>query len=634
MRAANDSCFLLTYRYIAAAALAACLAVAPAQVKYTVEARPADGTVHVTMLIPGTGNGCSLQIPNWGPGGYSVRDGSTRIQHLAAADQDGKALKIDTKVEVFDKPYEDGGVMRVAHNRSITWIVAPARDTVVQYDVSTPVSDGSMHVRGPATYVYETSRLQKPCELELKVPNGWPVYTGLRETQPGSHKYKAKTYDVLADNPISMGDLTVDSYVSRGKTNWIVMYGPYRKNVDRPKLIKMCKFVSDMESDFFGDALPCEFYVWHFNVTPAADGGGGLEHLASTEITLAQGTGPRTMDVMAHEFFHQWNVKRIRSKVLGPFDYTKLPQTGAIWWLEGVTDYYAYTLLHRYGWHDDTYYFGNIASNITAVRRNAAYKLIGPDESSMRVDEASGGHGNSNGLLISYYNLGWLAGMCLDIELRSATGGKHTLDDVEHALWNMCKDDKPGFEEDAIRNIYLKLGGQALDVVYNRIVFWPDGMRLEQTLAKAGLELVETPEAYTELGFTFGGGFGGGGFGGGGGAPGLRVTAVTPAAAGKLEVGDSIVAVNGVEVGAAGGGFGGGARGGGRRGGGAAGGLRTAPAGKAIALTIERGGKTMEVSVTPFSSTRPTLSVRRLANPTPEQKALGDGWLAKMAFKP
>jgi predicted metalloprotease with PDZ domain len=568
------------------------------------------------MEIPHSSGGCLLQIPNWGPGGYRLNDNFTHVQNLKAVDDKGNGLKIEAKIETLEKSYEERGVSKVALNKVCTWIVAPADRTVVQYDVPSRLSDGSMHWGGPSTYLYEVSRLRERCVLDIKVPKDWPIFTGLNETASGSHEYTAKTYDILADNPVSTGDLTVDSYLSRGKTHWIVMRGAPRTKVDRAKLLKACKFVSDMETDFFGDSAPYDHYVWHFAVNDNLDGAGGLEHLASTEITLARGVGPRVVDVLAHEFFHLWNVKRIRSKVLGPFDYTKLPETGAIWWLEGVTDYYAYTLLHRYGWTDDTSYFDTIGSNLTIIRRNPAHKEVGPNESSMRVGEDSSGRGNSNGYLISYYNLGWLAGMCLDIEMRSQTGGKHTLDDVEHALWNMCRDDKPGFEEDEIRNQIVKLGGRPMGLAYDRVVMWPDGMRIEQTLAKAGLHLVEKPESYVELGFTYGGGFG---------ASTLRVTAVSGPAAGKLEVGDTIVGVNGSELGdetgrpmmmAV------------------AMELRGAVAGKAIKLTISRAGKTSKVEVVPAAASRPAYSVQRVDYPTPEQKRLGDAWLAKKAFKP
>ena len=589
---------------------------AHSEIKYTVEARPKEGVLHITMRIPGTLSGSVLQIPNWGPGGYRLNDNYTHVQQLSAVDSEGKPLKIQTKIETLGFRYEEAGSYKTAANKVCSWILPPAAETTVQYDIPSRLSDGSLHWSGPGTYLYETSRLKEKCLLEIKVPDKWPIYTGLNETRAGSHVFVAKDYDVLADNPVSTGDLTVDSYVSRGKKHWIVMRGVPRAKVDRAKLLKACKFVSDMETDFFDRSAPYDHYVWHFAVNDALDGAGGLEHLSSTEISLAQGVGPRAVGVLAHEFFHLWNVKRIRSKVLGPFDYTKLPQTGALWWLEGVTDYYAYTLLHRYGWTEDPSFFDSIGSNLTIVRRTPAHKEIGPNEASMRVDEDSSGRGNSNGYHISYYNLGWLAGMCLDIEMRAQTNGKRTLDDVEHALWRMCRNDQPGFDEDEIRNQFVKFGGKAMGLAYDRVVMWPDGMRIEETLAKAGLELVTKPQPYVDLGFTFGGGMGNSG---------VRVTSVSGKGQGLLEVGDTIIGVNGSEL----------VEDTGRAAGGAIGReLRAAVAGKPIKMAIIRNGKSQTVEVTPVTASRGTYSVQRIANASAEQKKLGDAWLAKKALKP
>ena len=196
------------------------------------------------------------------------------------------------------------------------------------------------------------------------------------------------------------------------------------------------------------------------------------------------------------------------------------------------------------------------------------------------------------------------------------TNGKRTLDDVEHALWRMCRHDQPGFDEDEIRNQLVKLGGKAMGLAYDRIVMWPDGMRIEETLAKAGLELVTKPQPYVELGFTFGGGMGNSG---------VRVTSVSGKGQGLLEVGDTIIGVNGSEL----------VEDTGRAAGGAIGReLRAAVAGNPIKMAIIRNGKSQTVEVTPVTASRGTYSVQRIANASAEQKKLGDAWLAKKAFKP
>lgn len=140
---------------------------------------------------------------------------------------------------------------------------------------------------------------------------------------------------------------------------------------------------------------------------------------------MGSGVGPGVVGVYAHEFFHLWNVKRIRAKALGPFDYTTMPQTGALWWLEGVTDYYAHTLLGRYDWFGKNERFadpkeklyGTLVQNVNARRARQDRMKVSPYDASYRVREAANGIGNSQGYLVSYYDTGWLCGFCLDVEM-------------------------------------------------------------------------------------------------------------------------------------------------------------------------------------------------------------------------
>jgi predicted metalloprotease with PDZ domain len=120
------------------------------------------------------------------------------------------------------------------------------------------------------------------------------------------------------------------------------------------------------------------------------------------------------------------------------------------------------------------------------VRSNPARLTVSPYQASFQVAAANNGRGNSNGFQISYYNLGWLAGMCLDIEIRQQSGGKHSLDDVAHALYDLCKDNKPGFEEDEIRKQCIRFGGPSLGAFYDKVVMSPGELPIEEQLAKVG----------------------------------------------------------------------------------------------------------------------------------------------------
>jgi predicted metalloprotease with PDZ domain len=225
---------------------------------------------------------------------------------------------------------------------------------------------------------------------------------------------------------------------------------------------------------------------------------------------MAAGVGPGVVGVYSHEFFHLWNVKRIRSAVLGPFDYTVLPQTGALWWLEGVTDYYAHTLLGRYGWYGQnerekdpiTKMYAEMMTNVNGVRANQARMTVSPYESSFRVRDAANGRGNSQGYQLSYYNTGWLCGLVLDIEILSKTNGKYSLDDVERSLWKQCKDSQPGFNEDQIRKECVKFGGASLGAFYDQVIMKPGELPVEAQLAKLGLQIASKEETFGKLPFT------------------------------------------------------------------------------------------------------------------------------------
>lgn len=583
-----------------------------AEITYRVEVQPDKGNLHVTIKLSKTEKGSAWQIPNWSPGAYVLRNGSTGVQNFAATNGSGTELKFDKVEEKRTNKYESpAGEWKESEYTVTTWKVEGSKDTVIQYDISASLVDGAVHYSGPSVYMYEVGRKAESCKLELSVPAKWPVYVGLDELKAGTNVFKAADYDTLADNPVSTGDLIVDTYTSRGKPHYIVMRGAVKSQVDRAKLMKACKFVTDAETDFFGGKAPYNKYVWHFSVFNADDGAGGLEHLSSTQIQLSRGVGPRAVSVIAHEFFHLWNVKRIRSKVLGPFDYTNLPKTGALWWLEGVTDYYASTLLFRYGWTDETTYFASISSNWNAVRNNPAFKEVSPNDASLRVVEAAGGRGNSNGYRISYYNLGWLAGMCLDIGMNQITLGKKSLDDVQLGLWELCQNGKPGFEEDAIRKICTK-NSPMFGPVYDRIVNQPN-MPIPDALAFAGLRIGTKEESFADIGFSVAGG------------PGSTMLMVGESTVADLKPDDGIMEVNGKPINSTNG----------RE--------RVAQFNQATAslkpndqvkLRIKRGQEEMEVTVTVKAGKRSFSVIERNPDANKAQVQVRDWWLKHKSLKP
>ncbi|MCH7944654.1 MAG: M61 family metallopeptidase [Armatimonadetes bacterium] len=572
---------LLLFVAVASASLSS------AEIRYTVTPMPDDGKLQVQMSFNAPAGAFEVQMPNWSPGTYFLQGFGRNVADFSALDGSGNVLNVE-------------------HPADNNWTasLAQAGRVTITYTVPSQISEDAMHYSGPPTYLYVVGRKEEDCRLRLNTPRGWKIAVGLDAIGDSYFDYSAPDYDVLADNPVTMGDFIELRYTSHGKPITIAMHGALRSSVDREKIIRVCKEITDGQGEFFG-GLPFSKYIWHFLILSGPDGAAGTEHSSSTQIGLAQGIGPESIRVLAHEFFHVWNVKRIRSRVLGPFDYTELPKTGALYWLEGVTDYYASLLTYRYGTLDQSAFLGDLVQNTTQVRINRARFEVSPYESSMRV----GRRGNNN--QIDYYSYGWVVGLCLDIEMRDRTNGERSLDDVMLALWEICRDGRPGFEEDEIRKQYVRFGGVAMGEFFDEIVMNPGELPLEEQLAKVGYLLTEDKVPYVDNGFDALPFIGTG-------QVWIRAVRESAASAG-LERGDILLEVNGKRVLATD--FRDTARA-------VIAELAGARIGTALRLTISRNGEEHEINVVPVEAFRSEWKVEDVANGDAKALALRKGWFS------
>ena len=453
---------------------------AGAQILYRISPAEDGERLTVEMEFEVAAQTVELRMPSWS-GMYVLQNSWGTLQNVSAVDDTGTPLP-------------------VTHPQGDTWMIATTGQIRIRIRYERPIAKArfesdqaasdadAVHYGRPPIYLYVVGRKEEPCTLELLVPSSWKIAVGLPSAgeTDGHPTYKASNYEMLLDNPVTMGQFLEERYTVLGKEHFIALRGPGTNWVDPQKTLEMARFVSQIETDFFHGA-PYPFYVWHFWVYEGSSLAGGTEHSSSTEMHLSTELGPPVLQGMAHEFFHLWNGKRIRPKVLGPFDYTRLPQTGSLWWLEGVTDYYSMLLPYRYGaWRRDAF-LGHALEQIHAVRDNPARFEVCPYDASYRIREADG----KDFYKVNYYPTGWVLGMLYDIELRVRSNGQHSLDDVELALWDLCKDNRAGFDENEIRRQLIRFVGADMGALYDQWVLKPGELPVEQELAKIGLEIHE-----------------------------------------------------------------------------------------------------------------------------------------------
>jgi predicted metalloprotease with PDZ domain len=575
---------------------------AAGRITYSVTPDISSKQFRVEMTIPRSREDkISVQIPTWSPGAYMAGNYAANVKDVAAETDGGSPLTVE-------------------HPDNITWSVLPgsAKSVKVRYVITNgDIQTNRAHISGPRTYMYVVDGKEKPVELSITTPTDWKVATSLdaRPTQffTGSglngavnvsiHRFTAPNYDTLADAPVEMGDFWEDTFTVRGVPHQVILYGNY-VNVDKKLLVDYSRRSAEAITTFFGD-VPFKRYVFMYRSAGTnSSGAGGLEHLGSTEIGLRGIIDDRVRSVIAHEYFHAWNVKRIRPAVLGPFDYTKVPQTRNLWWSEGVTSYYGDLLSRRYDLNTDQEYFKHLADTITLLQHNPARLKISADESSLRVSDANNSQGFGG---LSYYTKGELVGLCLDLKIREVTSGRKSLDDVMKRLYEQCgKGNKPGFGEDDIKKWVNKVAGKDLSAFYDRCVRSTEELPLTECLAAAGITAFPTdyPVLRPFLGMDIRTSRTG---------TGITVSNIAengPAAKAGLQARDVITAVDGKPADTT-----------------AAARLRDARTRDSFVLTVQRSGQTLEIPMEVGSELRRPWIVGPSEKATPEQVRVREGWL-------
>ena len=408
-----------------------------APVQYTVSfPRPQSHYAEIEAQIDtGGAPSVTLMMGVWTPGSYLVREFSRHVEDLQALDPAGRPQP----------------VAQIAKNR---WTVQTggAKQITVSYRVygremsvrTNWVEAGFAMLNGAPTFITPVEALAGPYDVRLRLPKAWfQSHTGLEAHPDGeAHHYRAADFDTLVDSPIVIGNPSVHRFQVGGVPHTLVdagLIGPNDRAIwDGDKAAADVAKIVKAQADFWGQ-IPYSRYVF-LNVL--SESGGGLEHKNSTLMMTSLWATERRKDyvgwlgLVSHEFFHTWNVKRLRPKALGPFDYEAENYTRSLWVAEGITSYYDELMLRRAEITTEAEYLrqlskviertegrpGRNVQSLADASFNAWIKHYRPDE-------------NSENTSVSYYTRGSVAAFLLDARIQQASGGAASLDDVMRAAY-------------------------------------------------------------------------------------------------------------------------------------------------------------------------------------------------------
>jgi predicted metalloprotease with PDZ domain len=463
---------------------------------YRVEAAdPAAHLFHVTLTIAQPQGGQRVSLPAWIPGSYLVREFARHLQKLSAR-QDGKPVP----VQQVDKA---------------TWQVecVPSSPLVLSYEVY--AFDNSVRAawldaqrgffNGTSLCLRVHGQAQEPHQLELVAPRAYPHWeaaTGLEPLKTGKRgfgTYVAENYDELVDCPVELGPFFSAEFRACGVPHRVVVAGA-TEAFDADRLVADTQKICEAQIRFWHERRKPPFKNYLFLLNAVDDGYGGLEHRNSTALICSRRDLPRKgearagegyvtlLGLVSHEYFHTWNVKRLRPAEFAHYDYAGENYTQLLWFFEGFTSYYDDLFLRRAGLIDDATYLKLMTKTVNQVQQTPGREVQSVAQASFdawvkyyRQDE------NTANATVSYYTKGSLVALCFDLTLRLE--GHTNLDEVMRALWVRCKAG-PMAEAD-FAAVLKELGGRAFT---RELANWVHGTRelpLRELMEQHGISVME-----------------------------------------------------------------------------------------------------------------------------------------------
>ncbi|WP_379085222.1 M61 family metallopeptidase [Pedobacter sp. UC225_65] len=491
--------------------------------------------VEMNMAGIATKNYVDLKMPVWTPGSYLVREFAKSVESFSAT-AGGKQVKVEKVTKNTWRVY----------NAKANAIKVNYRVYAFEISVRTAFIDASHAFLSSANiFMYPAGMIKTPSTVKI-VPFGtWnQVSTGLEPVAGQKFTYRAADFDILFDSPIEVGTQDVFDFMAAGVKHEVAMYGGGNYDKERLK-VDMAKIV-EQATAVYGEN-PNKHYT--FIVHNYAQGGGGLEHLNSTVLGAsrnAYGTErgyKGFLGLVAHEYHHLWNVKRLRPIALGPFDYDNENYTTNLWIAEGFTSYYENKFMLRAGFVTPEGFVTDLTGAVGTIVNSQGAKINSAAASSFDawINGAYRPNENSKNTFISYYSKGEVVGLLMDLEIANATKGAKSLDDVMKAMYLQCKTLKRGYTDAEFKAMVEKISGISFTNFWAKYVTGTVDVEYAKYFDYAGINIAtenatpNKPSVGAALAF----------------AKALTVSSVTRNSAawiGGLNVNDEILSIDGLSI--------------------------------------------------------------------------------------
>jgi predicted metalloprotease with PDZ domain len=566
---------------------------AQATIKYEISlAHPDEHSLNVKMTFSAANRDVVAALPAWNAL-YQVRDFAYRVQSSELVMTSEKGLHTGTAAEKLDKQ---------------TWLLCRCRargdsqkeisfSYRIQWNDPGPfnsqLNNHHAFLNFAEVLMYLPDRRADDVEVTFTdVPPDWRLIAEL-PGGPNPNSFTAPSYDALVDAPVEAGKFEEFDFDSGGAHFRVAVDA---KEWKKSALEDSLRHITAYEMQSMGGP-PFKEYTFIFHIGPYSEaGGGGMEHANSTAIGSSSQDG--AVAIAAHEFFHAWNVKRIRPQSLEPVDYTKEQFTRALWFAEGITSTYGSYTLERSGIWSKDQFLNDLAEQVCMLDSRPARLWQSVEESSLDTWFEKYDAYNRPDRSISYYNKGQILGVMLDLSIRDATDNHKSLDDVLRRMNDVyAKQGKFYNDSGGIRSVIEEITGKSYDQFFRDYISGVREIPYNEFLAAAGLQLKQETHVSADLGFWPGR------------APsGIAVSVIEPgsnAEAAGVQVGDVLLKINGEEVSRSL--------------------IRNLSPGQSVKLRIRRGGEEREISYVLGSREDHQCTIADLHGASPRQLRIRDG---------